>query len=162
MVTLRGKPCENNLFVWGTGTDQPHTVYGGITARACRGSWDERHGLTACFCPVTDLDNRYVGEYKTERWSFTVLRAIWVICLEKAAGSDHGSEHIARGACKRWSLTMFEPKTLIVGSVPGAGPVVIQVSDTYGYLRRYTPEEILSLPFADLNFSIESVDFMLF
>ena len=66
------------------------------------------------------------------------------------------------GACKRWSLTMFEPETLIVGKLPGAGPVVIQVSDTYGYLRRYTPEEILSLPFADLNFSIESVDFMLF
>jgi len=57
---------------------------------------------------------------------------------------------------------MFEPETLIVGSVPGAGPAVMQVSDTYGYLRRYTPEEILSLPFADLNFSIESVDFMLF
>ena len=57
---------------------------------------------------------------------------------------------------------MFEPETLIVGKLPGAGPVVIQVSDTYGYLRRYTPEEILSLPFADLNFSIESVDFMLF
>lgn len=57
---------------------------------------------------------------------------------------------------------MFEPETLIVGKMPGAGPVVIQVSDTYGYLRRYTPEEILLLPFADLSFNIESVDFMFF
>ena len=137
--TLRGQSWKNNLFVWGSGTDQPHIVYGGITVRACRGLWVERQSLTACFCPVTDLDNHCGGEHKTERWSYRASCDMGLMPWESRYLRQRWRNILLGGLAKDDRLRRFNRRPWSLVAIPGAGPAVMQVSDTYGYLRRYTP-----------------------
>ena len=121
------------------GLNLPHIFYEGNTVRSRRGYQVERWYWTACFCPVTDLDNHCGGEHKTERWSYRASCDMGLMPWESRYLRQICRNILLGGLAKDDRLRRFNRRPWSLVAIPVAGPAVMQVSDTYGYLRRYTP-----------------------